>query len=232
MRNRWARSRLPLAVDLGYGHTPVTTVEMFHRLRAVHPGTEVIGVEIDPARVRAAKPLEQPGLQFAHGGFEIPIGARSAEVIRAFNVLRQYPAPQVPQIWQQLTARLAPDGICIDGTCDELGRLASWITLSGHGPQALTLSWRLAGLTQPSEIAARLPKALIHRNVPGDPVFTLISALDTAWARNAGLASFGLRQRFIAMAMELHAQGWPITWAPRRWRLGELTVAWTAVTGD
>ncbi|MGL5828635.1 MAG: class I SAM-dependent methyltransferase [Angustibacter sp.] len=230
MRGRWATTAYPLAVDLGYGHTPITTVELFHRLRTVHPRVELIGLEIDPARVLSALPLERGGLSFVHGGFEVPLAGREADVIRAFNVLRQYPAAEVPGIWRQLTARLAPSGICIDGTCDESGRLASWVTLTTAGPQSITFSWRLRGLSTPSVIAARLPKALIHLNIPGEPIHELLSAMDAAWQRNARLASVGVRQRFIAMAEELHRSGWPLDRAPSRWRLGELTVDWRAVS--
>jgi trehalose 6-phosphate synthase len=44
---------------------------------------------------------------------------------------------------------------------------------------------RLADLSRPSDIAERLPKVLIHRNVPGEPVHAYLAALDDAWARQA-----------------------------------------------
>ncbi len=78
-------------------------------------------------------------------------------------------------------------------------------------------------------VAERLPKALIHRNVPGEPVHALLGALDDAWLRQAPLASYGVRQRFIATATALREAGWPLVDGPSRWRLGELTLAWAAV---
>ena len=57
---------------------------------------------------------------------------------------------------------------------------------------------RLRGLDRPSDVAERLPKALIHRNVPGEPVHAFLGALDDAWDREAALAGFGVRQRFLA----------------------------------
>ncbi len=229
MRPRWASHPQPLFVDLGYGHSPVTAVELFQRLRSIHPGATLIGLEISLARVLAAQPRSAPGLSFRQGGFELPLANQRPQVIRAFNVLRQYPVGEVPGIWRQLVARLAPAGFLIDGTCDELGRLATWVTVEKAGPQWLTLSWRLAGLTTPSAIAARLPKALIHSNIPGEPVHCFLRELDAAWARAATVASFGLRQRFIATAQQLRASGWPLARAPRSWRLGELSVPWTCV---
>ena len=72
--------------------------------------------------------------------------------------------------WATTVARLAPDGLLVDGTCDELGRLATWVAVTADGPVSLSLSWRLRGLERPGVVAERLPKALIHRNVPGEGV--------------------------------------------------------------
>ncbi len=87
----------PLVVDLGFGASPVTTVEFYQRLRSVRPDVEVIGLEIDPARVgqgsrflaEGARPECYRGLSFWLGGFELPV-PRPPLLIRAFNVLRQY----------------------------------------------------------------------------------------------------------------------------------------------
>jgi hypothetical protein len=220
----------PVVVDLGYGASPVTALELHDRLRRVRPDVEVVGIEIDPARVAAARPLERPGLRFALGGFEVPLpgGARPV-VVRAFNVLRQYDEAQVAGTWAWAVARLAPDGLLVDGTCDELGRLATWVAVTAEGPQSLSLSWRLRGLERPGVVAERLPKALIHRNVPGEGVHRLLTDLDEAWARQAPHAAYGIRQRFIATVGALRDAGWPVLDGPSRWRLGELTVRWDAV---
>ncbi len=225
-----AHAGTPVVVDLGYGASPVTALELSDRLRSIRPDVEVVGIEIDPARVRAAGPLERPGLRFRLGGFEVPLdeGARPL-VVRAFNVLRQYDEADVPGAWDLVRSRLTPDGLLVDGTCDELGRLASWVAVEPSGPASLTLSWRLRGLERPSVVAERLPKALIHRNVPGEPVHAFLGELDEQWARAAGHAAYGVRQRFRAMAEATAGHGWPLLDGPARWRLGELTVGWSAV---
>ena len=220
----------PVVVDLGFGASPVTALELHERLRRVRPDVEVVGIEIEPDRVARAQPLAREGLTFALGGFEVPLRhGRRATVVRAFNVLRQYDESQVASAWATVQARLAPEGLLVDGTCDELGRLSSWVAVDAAGPQSLTLSWRLRGLTLPSEIAERLPKALIHRNVPAEPVHRWLTAVDRAWAHAAAHASFGVRQRFLATAAALRGEGWPLLDGPARWRLGEITVAWSAV---
>ena len=218
----------PLVVDLGYGATPATAVELFERLRTVRPDVRVCGIEIEPERVRVAKALERPGLTFQVGGFELPVPGRPV-LVRAFNVLRQYEEPDVAGIWRLVQSRLSPDGLFIDGTCDEIGRRVTWVALDAERPLSLSMSVRFGSFDLPSEIAERLPKALIHRNVPGEPVHRLMQAMDRAWLESAPLASFGNSQRWHAMCRALLDGGWPVQDGPSRWRLGELTVAWEAV---
>ncbi|WP_406040382.1 class I SAM-dependent methyltransferase [Micromonospora sp. NBC_00898] len=220
----------PLVVDLGYGGTPVTAVELRARLAAgVRADVRVVGLEIDPVRVAAAQPAaDPPGLTFARGGFELA-GLRPA-LVRAFNVLRQYDEGEVADAWRTVTDRLAPGGLLVEGTCDELGRLGSWVLLDAAGPRTLTLAARLTTLETPAELAERLPKALIHRNVPGERIHDLIRALDDAWQAAAGYAPFGPRHRWMQTVAAVRSAGWPILDRPRRWRLGELTLPWPAVS--
>ncbi|GAB95843.1 hypothetical protein KILIM_027_00260 [Kineosphaera limosa NBRC 100340] len=220
----------PIVVDLGYGRAGTTARELHDRLRAVRPDVQVVGLEIEPQRVADAQPLARPGLSFALGGFEVPLpGGACASVIRAFNVLRQYDEPAVPRAWARMITRLEPGGVLIDGTCDEVGRLATWIALDADGPRSLTISLGLRGLQLPSQVAPRLPKVLISRNVPGQGVHDWLAALDEGWTRAAPLAPYGRRQRFLEAVSHVGEQGWPIIGGRSRWRLGEVTVAWAAV---
>ena len=225
---RLRRAADPLVIDLGYGASPATAVELFDRLSAVRADVRVAGIEIEPDRVRAAKALERTGLSFHVGGFEIPVPGRPV-IVRAFNVLRQYEEADVEAIWALVRGRLAPDGLFIDGTCDEIGRRVTWVALDAGGPLSLSLSMRFGGFALPSEIAERLPKALIHRNVPGERIHGFLQALDKAWLDAAPLAAFGNRQRWTAMCRSMLDAGWPVQDGPSRWRLGELTVGWDAV---
>jgi hypothetical protein len=217
----------PLAVDLGYGAAPWTALELLERLRRVAPRVRVVGLEIDPARVAAARPYERDGLAFQHGGFEVPVGARPT-LIRAANVLRQYEEGEVAGAWERLCARLAPGGLLVEGTCDEIGRRHVWVALGPEGPRTVTFATRLGSLQQPSDLAERLPKVLIHRNIPGEPVHAFLRDFDRAWAAAAPYASYGARQRWIRAVGDL-ASDWPLRDGPGRWRQGEVTVAWGAL---
>ena len=220
----------PLVVDLGYGARPWTTLELAARLRAVAPGVRVLGLEIEPDRVAEAAPHATAGVGFALGGFEVPTpGRERPALIRAMNVLRQYDESEVPGAWARTAERLAPGGLLVDGTCDELGRICSWVDVAEEGPVRFTISLRLAGLDSPAIVAERLPKALIHRNVPGERVHELLVALDTAWTRAAPLSVYGPVQRWVAAVEALRSGGVPVQGTRTRWRLGELTVPWDAV---
>jgi len=264
----------PLVVDLGYGASATTSIELWERLATVRSDVEVVGIEIDPERVRLAseqlaarrrrldpdgqrtervaiparegnatadptRPVRvdrgAPSVSFRLGGFEVPLeDGRRPVIIRAMNVLRQYDESEVAPAWRQMLTRLQSGGALVEGTCSENGRIGSWVTLSPErGPQTLTLGLHLPSigapaLETPGVVAERLPKALIHRNVPGEPIHAFLRDLDRAWAAAASLSVYGPTQRWIATAATLRER-WPIARARSRWRLGELTVDWTAI---
>ncbi|WP_344754937.1 class I SAM-dependent methyltransferase [Gryllotalpicola koreensis] len=241
-RPEFAKAQVPLVVDLGFGASGVTSFELWARLAKVRADARLVGLEIEPSRVAVAKeqlaevragrtPFDpRTEVSFARGGFEVPLpGGERPAVIRAFNVLRQYDEGEMADAWARLRARLAPGGLLVEGTCDELGRVCSWVDLSPAGPERFTVSLRLAGLEAPSVVAERLPKALIHRNVPGERVHEWLSALDAAWRTASVLAPYGERQRWIATVAALRADGWPVLGGASRWRLGEVTVPWATV---
>ncbi|ORM34416.1 SAM-dependent methyltransferase [Williamsia sp. 1135] len=213
----------PLAVDLGYGARPDTAIELAARLRARVPAVQMVGLEIDPARVVPP----QAGVRFAVGGFELA-GLRP-HLVRAFNVLRQYDESQVPAAWSRMQRQLGPGGFIVEGTCDELGRRCCWILLDEHRPLTFTLAWDPLHSQRPSDLAERLPKALIHRNIPGEPVHQLIRTLDRCWDIAAPLAPFGPRQRWLRTLELLPDNGIHPLPDRRRHRDNVLTVPWDQV---
>ena len=213
----------PLVIDLGYGALPVTTLELASRLRVVRADVRVVGLEIHPERIVPAR----EGVEFGLGGFEL--AGRRPVLVRAFNVLRQYPVESVADAWSTMQAQLAPGGLIVDGTCDELGRLCCWVLLDGTGPLSLTLACDPFAIERPSDLAERLPKVLIHHNVAGQPVHALLTAADRAWASVAGHGVFGPRVRWRAMLELLRNEGFPVEPPRRRMRDGVLSVPWSTV---
>jgi hypothetical protein len=230
----------PLVIDLGYGASGVTAFELEARLHRARPDVEVRGLEIDPERVRTARAqLEavraggtsfRPDARvgFDRGGFEVP-APRRPTVVRTLNVLRQYDEADVAGAWARMAARLAPGGILVEGTCNEVGRVATWVEVGEDAvPRSLTVSLRLADLVSPAVAAERLPKALIHRNVPGERVHDFLRALDAEWERAAPMSAFGAVQRWRSAIQAMTDAGWPLR-QRARWRLGEVTVPWECV---
>jgi hypothetical protein len=215
----------PLVIDLGYGATPITAVELADRLSRVREDVEVLGLEIDPERVAAAAyAADPPRLRFERGGFEFA-GHRPA-LVRAANVLRQYDEDAAARAWQTMRSGLAEGGLIVEGTCDEIGRRCAWVLLDRDGARSLTLACKVDAIDTPSDLAERLPKALIHHNVPGQPVHSFLRDFDLAWSSAAPLSTFGARQRWVSACSRL-AQTWPVD--VTRARYGELTVSWEAV---
>ena len=243
------RARDPLVVDLGYGASGVTALELHARLARARPDVEVLGLEIEPSRVARAREqlaaVRAGGTSFAPdarvsftlGGFEVPLpSGRRPAVIRALNVLRQYDESAVPAAWASMARALAPDGVLVEGTCDELGRVCTWVAIGANAvPRTLTVSLRPpppsgvdASAWHPSIAAERLPKALIHRNVVGERVHGFLAALDAEWERAAAVSPFGSVHRWQTALRAMDAAGWPLR-ERSRWRLGEVTVPWAAV---
>ncbi|MEN9714372.1 MAG: hypothetical protein RLZZ164_1036 [Actinomycetota bacterium] len=221
-----------VAVDLGFGASPITAVELLDRLHKINPTARMVGIEIDRERVERGKPYENAQLKFLHGGFETPLPAEfgeEADLIRAFNVLRQYDESEVAAAWAKMQSRLSNDGYLIEGTCDEIGRVSSWVTLDKWGPVSLTISLRLLGLELPSKVAERLPKVLIHRNFEGEMIHMFLKELDAAWKNHAALGVFSPTQRWLAVCKDMSAWGWPIISNNKRHKLGEITVSWHAI---
>lgn len=212
-------SQHPLAIDLGYGAGHHTTCEWANRLRRVSRQVEVVGLEISPDRLIPPT----AGVRFELGGFEI--ANYKPNLVRAFNVLRQYHIDQVSQAWQMVCSKIQPDGVFLEGTCDELGRRCAWVTLTNTGPKFLTLSWDPLYTETPSLVAQRLPKVILHKNVPGTKVHHLINTLDRAWAHSSVFSIYGLRYRWNK-AFEFASTKLPLQYKRYRSRDCTVTVPW------
>jgi len=199
-----------LYVDLGYGAYPVTTEETWRRLRRLDRRARVLGVEIDPARVAEAQPYAASGLEFRHGGFDLPLRPGEAvSVIRAFNVLRQYDEAAVADALAALGARLAEGGLLIEGTSDPHGRLLAFNLFKKARAlerAGVVLAPRLGMDFAPRALRAVLPKTFIHHAEPAGAIDRFFTAWNAAWQRARGSGRTP-RQRFVAAAHGLAERG-------------------------
>ena len=215
------------AVDLGFGRLPLTTLEMAAQLRRANPALPVIGIEIDPARVEAAQAYAGPHTRFMRGGFNLPQGSTPARLIRAMNVLRQYPEEEALPAHQQLIDQLIPGGLLVEGTSSPFGRRIV-INLIRHGAggvpvmEGLLFSTNFREGFSPDLFPPVLPKQLIHRHVPGEAIHTFFETWRRCADRARHARTFGVRQHFVQTARDL-AMTYPgVSTRPRLLRQGFL----------
>ncbi|MCB0110556.1 MAG: hypothetical protein KDE53_31760 [Caldilineaceae bacterium] len=204
-------------VDLGYGAEPFTTLESAARLRRLNPTLPVLGVEIDATRVTAALPYADSLTHFRLGGFNLPLQAgEHVRLVRAFNVLRQYEESAVADAYAMLAQQVVPGGLLIEGTSDPFGRL--WVahvmrrqpTAPSWLHEATVFSTNFRTGFDPSEFQAILPKDLIHRMVPGEPIYDFFQAWKRATLESIGAKTWGVRQWFATSAQGLAARGYRV----------------------
>ena len=123
-----------LAVDVGVGDTPHTTLE----LAAALGGTaRVVGTEADLQRLgRLAAAARPPRLQFRASGttFALPLLPQDGRLLflRAMNVLRDYHKRDAAAALKTLAAQLQPGGCLLEGSCDASGaRLVALLATAG-----------------------------------------------------------------------------------------------------
>lgn len=188
-------------VDLGYGRNPTTTLEAAARFRKLAPALPVIGFEIDPVRVEAAAYANDAITRFARGGFDLPLlEGESVRLLRAMNVLRQYGEEVVAGVHAELLAALEPGGLLVEGTCSPSGHRMVVNLIDAHEHRVLFGANLRHPVTDPWELTAILPKNLIHRVRPGEPVHALLLEWQRAWANTQHAATFGPVAHWCAAA--------------------------------
>lgn len=185
----------PLMIDAGYGAQAWTALEMFERWLPLNPAIRLLGVEIDPERVAAALPYQQPGIiDFKLGGFNLNdiLAGEKARLIRSYNVLRQYDESAVESALAAMAEALEPGGLLIEGTSNPTGRMVVFDvyrkTEAGNlCHEELVFGTNFRQRLEPVDFQAVLPKRLIHHAQDTAP-----AAFFNAWrsalfvARGAG----------------------------------------------
>jgi len=209
-------------VDLGYGFDARTTLESAERFRRVNPTLKILGVEIDKERVEVALPYADDNTFFRLGGFNLPLkGGEHVRLIRAFNVLRQYEEKDFVPAYETLAQYVIPGGLMIEGTSDPFGSI--WcanvvrrLEDNAWAKEALVFSTNFRLGFEPGEFQTILPKNLIHRVVPGEPIHDFFEAWKVSAAEMSSVKIYGDRQWFIAAAERMHQRGYDVA-VQRKW---------------
>ncbi len=222
-------------VDLGYGAEPTTTLESAARLRKINPDLQVLGVEIEPERVRRGLPFVDDKTQFRLGGFNIPLQKNSQgkmeqiRLVRAFNVLRQYEENEVVPAYDQIMSSILPGGLFMDGTSDPFGRVwtGNMIRRQDEPSQppwfleAMVLGTNLNRDLDVEAFQTRLPKSFIHRMLPGENIHRFMEDWKASTRETSSHQVWGPRDWFVAAGNSLADKGYNIArtdkWLRRGW---------------
>ncbi len=224
-----------LYVDLGYGAEPTTTLESAARLRLSNPHLRVLGVEIEPERVRRSQPFGDNATFFRLGGFNMPLQEapdgrlETVRLVRAFNVLRQYDEAKVKPAYDTIMSSVLPGGLLLDGTSDPFGRV--WTgNLIRQGDDPDNPHWNLEALVLGANLGldldveafqTRLPKSFIHRMVPGEPISRFMEDWKAATRETRSHEVWGPRDWFVAAGQNMRHKGYriarPSKWLRRGW---------------
>lgn len=208
-------------IDLGYGEKPFTTLETCRTLRKLNPSLRVLGLEIDPERVKYAQKYSNDLTAFAIGGFNFPLEKafdgrhHKARIIRLFNVLRQYEESAVTEAYKSLERSAVNKAILIDGTSCPFGRIWTASILrktnsTGWKPEAMVFSTNHKNDFDPLIFRTILPKIHIHRMMPGHMIYNFFMDWNKAVKETKAMGIWGDKQWFRASAKRLSEYGYPI----------------------
>jgi hypothetical protein len=207
-----------LFVDLGFGSDPRTTLESAARFRRLNPDLPILGVEIDKARVDAALPYADEKTFFRLGGFNLPLkDGEHVRLIRAFNVLRQYEETDFAPAYERLAQYMLPGGLMIEGTSTPFGQI--WVANVARRRETSGWTLRVEALVfstnfrmgfDVADFQTVLPKNLIHRVIPGEPIHDFLEAWKQSAAETSAVKPYGLRQWFIHAAQALAQKGYRV----------------------
>lgn len=198
-------------VDVGYGLSPATTLELARAVRAVTPSLRVVGVE------RAAAPPVE-GVELLAGDFSTCASLAPCAVVRAMNVVRGYREEEVPAIHEALGAGLVEGGLVIEGSTDTEGHVTVAHLLRRKTGrlvrEALLFYTDGARGFSPWLFRDWLPRDLRRRATPGSAVHGFLEA----WA--AAVRGDEPRARFLAAldaVPHLAATAWERSHGFARW---------------
>ncbi len=180
-------------VDVGFGAEPWTLLEFASAVRSVNPALAVVGVERDPAALRAAAgPCAEAGIALGEGGFSLN-GLAPARLVRAMNVLRGYREDEAAAAHALLGAGLAERGLLVEGSASEDGALCTAHLLRKvDGALRHEALWMATDFTRgfaPIQFRDWLPRDLRRSVRPGTAIHGLLQRWTLAWeATRAGLS--------------------------------------------
>lgn len=166
-------------MDVGFGTSAVTTFE----LAQAFPDHPVVGLELDAARVEAAR-REFPRLEVRVGSLD-SLPPTDALVVRIANVARGLTKAGAAELHAQAGRWLVEGGVCLEGSTDVEGHVSSFWVLRKRGDavvrEALVFQTDFARGFSPWLFRDVLPRALRRDVQPGTPIAALLAEWTAAW---------------------------------------------------
>ena len=225
-----SRDDASIFVDIGFGEFPWTTLESADRFRKHFESLEVVGVDNEPRRVEAAQRWSDAKTTFCFGGFDAtPTPAR---LVRAMNVLRQYPEAEVETAHEAMGQRLVDGGLLVEGTCNKNGAvLTAHLLRKKHATlqrESLLMFTDFSRGFAPLLFRDQLPRDLRRRVVEGEAVHSFFQRWTLAWEDVRRVVS-APRDVFVASALKLAEELAGIDVDP--WLLSRGYLLWSPADG-
>ena len=201
-------------VDLGYGETPVTTLELASAVRSVNSALRVVGIE------RSVEE-EESQLELIEGDFTTCATLGPTALVRAMNVVRGYREDEVPAIHAALGAGLVEGGLVLEGSTDTEGHVTVAHLLRRRGEvlvrEALLFHTDFTRGFSPWLFRDWLPRDLRRSALPGTAIHELL------WRWDAKAKATGLddpRGRFTSSVHDVvDATEWELEHGFSRWKV-------------
>ncbi len=210
-------------VDVGYGETPITTLEFARAVRLVRPSLRIIGLD------RSSR-AESREVDLIEGDFSTCASLGPTALVRAMNVLRGYREDEVPAIHAALGASLIEGGVVLEGSTDTEGHVLVSYVLRRRGEQlvreSLLFHTDFTRGFSPWLFRDWLPRDLRRRAVPGSAIHSLL----TRWDAQSKSGSAVPKARFVASVPGVvEATAWELERGFARWVFSPSPQPWLGV---
>lgn len=221
-----------VVVDVGFGEHAYTTSEMARRFRELSPDLDIVGVEADPHRVERARD-DYPDIDFAEGGFPLSASLdRSARLVRAMNVLREYHPSTALDAYADWAAPLTQGGLLLAGSSDKYGDTMTALLMRKTGKDVVRESLLFFTTFEqgfgPWMFRDWLPRDLRRSVGEGDAVFGLLEDWHEAFEQARAAGHHAPKLLFCDAGQRLAAQRDDVDWD---WLCGGAFLKWSPAGG-
>lgn len=189
--------------DVGFGISAITTWEWAQAF----PAREVVGLEVDDARVMAAR-RDFPQLRFISGSFEALTAEPRSAVLRVANVARGMQLDEAKTLPGELERSLVDGGLLLEGSTDVTGALSSFFVWRRSGGslrrELLVFHSTFERGFAPMQFRDVLPRELRRDVKPGRPITQLLAAWDEIWR---SVKTTDPRESFVLSTEQLRTRG-------------------------